>query len=235
MRLAPMCMCGCIGQYAIVPCLFRIACAACACPTMTLCMAFPAGCTLDALIDVEGFDDDDPDPSDQCAASSWSRFFFGVRTEVPSALSLPIRMFFSLRILRRMVEFQRFLIALSVRPGTSLAISAQRFPWIFCASMIRMSSSSDHGPFMMLGSSWLCQRSRICFPVRFGRNDATSTQLLSPCLSTSFRTASSSSGVQGALYSFFAFCLSAASIRPASERFIKFISRISLMCGPPLY
>lgn len=31
---------------------------------MTLCMAFPAGCTLDALIDVEGFDDDDPDPSD---------------------------------------------------------------------------------------------------------------------------------------------------------------------------
>jgi hypothetical protein len=46
--------------------------------------------------------------------------------------------------------------------------------------------------FMMLGSSWLCHRSLICFPVRFGRNEATSTQLLSPCFSTSLRTSLSS-------------------------------------------
>jgi hypothetical protein len=41
---------------------------------------------------------------------------------------------------RRMVEFHLFLIALSVRPGTSLAISAHLLPWIFCASRIAASS-----------------------------------------------------------------------------------------------
>mmetsp|Transcript_20147 Transcript_20147/g.39110 ORF Transcript_20147/g.39110 Transcript_20147/m.39110 type:complete len:230 (+) Transcript_20147:99-788(+) len=143
------------------------------------------------------------------AASEWdrpessrSRFFLLFLTGVPSGFSLPMAMFFSLRILRRMVEFHRFLMALSVRPGTSLAISAHLLPWIFCASMISRSSSLVHGPFIMFGSNWLCHRSRICLPVRLGKYDATSTQLLSPCFSTSLRTSSSSSGVHGALQLF---------------------------------
>ncbi len=49
-------------------------------------------------------------------------------TVVPSGFSFPIAMFFSLRSLRRMVEFHRFLIALSVLPGTILAISAHLLP-----------------------------------------------------------------------------------------------------------
>jgi len=44
----------------------------------------------------------------------------------------------------RQVEFQWFLTLLSVRPGSSFAISAQRFPSLLWASTRRSSSSSVH-------------------------------------------------------------------------------------------
>ena len=85
--------------------------------------------------------------------------------EEPSALSLPVAMFRSRRIRRRSVACQRFLIALSVRPGTIFAISAKRLPCKRWAKMMSWSSSGVQGPFLMLESRWLCQRSRICLAV----------------------------------------------------------------------
>mmetsp|Transcript_21975 Transcript_21975/g.44706 ORF Transcript_21975/g.44706 Transcript_21975/m.44706 type:complete len:436 (-) Transcript_21975:379-1686(-) len=102
---------------------------------------------------------------------------------------------------RRSVEFQRFLMALSVRPGRSLAISAQRCPNRPCASMSRASSSAVHLSFLTLGSSWLCHRSRICFPFRPGISAASDAHAIgfpgTLNLATSFVTSSSSSLVHG--------------------------------------
>lgn len=67
--------------------------------------------------------------------------------------------------LRRIVEFQWFLIALSVRPGRSLAISAHLLPSCLCASISMLSSSSDHASFLIEGLRWLCHRSRHCLPI----------------------------------------------------------------------
>mmetsp|Transcript_31164 Transcript_31164/g.72864 ORF Transcript_31164/g.72864 Transcript_31164/m.72864 type:complete len:350 (-) Transcript_31164:914-1963(-) len=99
----------------------------------------------------------------------------------------------------RSVEFQWFLMALSVRPGRSLAISAHLFWRVECASMSRRSSSDDHRSFLTLGSSWLCHRSRICLPVRPGRWTASADQDLRPCFLTSSMTISSSSLFHGHL------------------------------------
>lgn len=56
-------------------------------------------------------------------------------------------------ILRRIVEFQRFLMALSVRPWSSLEISTHLFPIVRWAWRRIRSSSSVHCSFLMLGSS----------------------------------------------------------------------------------
>mmetsp|Transcript_59439 Transcript_59439/g.140053 ORF Transcript_59439/g.140053 Transcript_59439/m.140053 type:complete len:344 (+) Transcript_59439:547-1578(+) len=89
---------------------------------------------------------------------------------------------------RRSVEFQRFLIALSVLPGRSFAISAQRFSNRPCASISSASSSADHLSFLTFGSSWLCHRSRICLPLRPGRWTASADHDLVPKRSTSWIT-----------------------------------------------
>ena len=78
----------------------------------------------------------------------------------------------SLRSSRRSALFHRFLIWLSVRPGRSFAISAQRLPKLRCAAMSSPSSSSDHSLLLIAGSRWLCQRSRHCLPLRVGRWEA---------------------------------------------------------------
>lgn len=52
---------------------------------------------------------------------------------------------------RLRVEFQRFLMALSVRPGRRLAISAHRLPSSTWAWMIALSSSSVHSDLLMSG------------------------------------------------------------------------------------
>ena len=53
-------------------------------------------------------------------------------------------------------EFQRFLTALSVRPGMSSAIFDHWFPNLACALSRASSSSSVQGSLRMFGSSWLC-------------------------------------------------------------------------------
>ena len=53
------------------------------------------------------------------------------------------------------VEFQRFLMELSVRPGSSLAMWAQRLPYWAWAWMIRASSLAVKGSFLRQGASWL--------------------------------------------------------------------------------
>mmetsp|Transcript_3246 Transcript_3246/g.8042 ORF Transcript_3246/g.8042 Transcript_3246/m.8042 type:complete len:214 (-) Transcript_3246:557-1198(-) len=64
------------------------------------------------------------------------------------------------------LELYRFLIALSVRPGSRFTISDQRVPSSATPSAIRRSSSSVHSPFFTAGHRWLNHRSRHCLPTR---------------------------------------------------------------------
>mmetsp|Transcript_26908 Transcript_26908/g.54814 ORF Transcript_26908/g.54814 Transcript_26908/m.54814 type:complete len:313 (-) Transcript_26908:428-1366(-) len=113
---------------------------------------------------------------------------------------------------RLRVEFQWFLMALSVRPGSSFAISAHRFCSRLWASMSKASSSGVQRSLRTLGSSWLCHRSRICFPVRPGRCMASDDQDLRPWILTSCMTVSSSSFVHG----HFITCLLPSCFDPSS-------------------
>ena len=56
----------------------------------------------------------------------------------------------------RIVEFQRFLIALSVRPGSILTILDHLVPICCTSSMISWSSSSVHSSLLTEGHKWLC-------------------------------------------------------------------------------
>ena len=67
----------------------------------------------------------------------------------PSSLSCCRRM-------RRIREFQWFLIALSVRPGSIWAILAHLVPICCTSSMISWSSSSVSSPLLTEGHTWLC-------------------------------------------------------------------------------
>ena len=99
---------------------------------------------------------------------------------------------------RRLLRFElkRFLMALSVRPSTYLAMSHQRLPCTKCSFTISMSSSMVHLRFVIFGSKWLCHLSRHCFPIRPGRLLATWVQFLAPCETTILVKISSSSLVQ---------------------------------------
>mmetsp|Transcript_15571 Transcript_15571/g.49461 ORF Transcript_15571/g.49461 Transcript_15571/m.49461 type:complete len:313 (+) Transcript_15571:205-1143(+) len=135
---------------------------------------------------------------------------------------MPLFCRFSLRSSRRSALFQWFLMALSVRPGSILAISAHRLPSCRCASSSTRSSSAVQWSFLMAGSSWLCQRSRHCLPVLPVRLAAMSDQHLVPCVSTSCRTVASSSSVHGrfrgsSFFSSFASAAAAASSAAASS------------------
>ena len=72
---------------------------------------------------------------------------------------------FRRRTLRRMKLYQWFFTWLSVRPGRRFAISLHLLPSALCASTMICSSSAVHGPLLIVGSRWLCQRSRHCLPV----------------------------------------------------------------------
>ena len=88
----------------------------------------------------------------------------------PSAPSAPAASASSFRLRwrssLRSIEFQRFLIALSVRPGKHLTITDHRVPYRLTASWIARSSSAVHFAFVTCGLRWLCHRSRHCLPVR---------------------------------------------------------------------
>mmetsp|Transcript_15522 Transcript_15522/g.44133 ORF Transcript_15522/g.44133 Transcript_15522/m.44133 type:complete len:232 (+) Transcript_15522:2927-3622(+) len=93
--------------------------------------------------------------------------------------------------------FQKFFIALSVRPGRNFAIAAHLFPSSWCFAMIRASSSAEKGSFRRLGSSWLNHRSRQLLPFRpVPKVLATSDQFWGPYVSTSWISLTSSSCVQ---------------------------------------
>ncbi len=76
--------------------------------------------------------------------------------DAPSSSSLTSSRF-RLTVRRLMVLFQWFLTALSVLPGSNLAISAHLLPIRAWASLMIFSSASDHGVFLMSGCKWLCQ------------------------------------------------------------------------------
>mmetsp|Transcript_558 Transcript_558/g.1147 ORF Transcript_558/g.1147 Transcript_558/m.1147 type:complete len:265 (-) Transcript_558:129-923(-) len=102
-----------------------------------------------------------------------------------------------MRTMRRVVEFHRFLMALSVRPGTSLTSIAHLVPCSATASMIARSSSALKPSFFTAGDRWLCQRSRHCLPLRCGRSAAMRLQSLGPpWRSMAAQSISSSSAVQ---------------------------------------
>mmetsp|Transcript_33954 Transcript_33954/g.43629 ORF Transcript_33954/g.43629 Transcript_33954/m.43629 type:complete len:338 (-) Transcript_33954:552-1565(-) len=99
-------------------------------------------------------------------------------------------------VFRRQDVFQRFFTAFSDLPGRSLAIFVQLFPQRCCASLKILSSSVVHLPFFRLGSRWLNQRSRHCFPMRPGTCSAILDHLVIPCFMQETMIASSSA-VQG--------------------------------------
>ncbi len=111
--------------------------------------------------------------------------------------SLPI-----IRSLRFIVEFQWFFIALSVLPGSHLAIRAHLLPtlhsnynYFLCASIIAISYSYVHRSFLMSGFRWLCHRSLHCLPILPGKFFAMKLQFFGPCSPTRRMTSSSSSRV----------------------------------------
>mmetsp|Transcript_11694 Transcript_11694/g.17968 ORF Transcript_11694/g.17968 Transcript_11694/m.17968 type:complete len:361 (-) Transcript_11694:33-1115(-) len=105
--------------------------------------------------------------------------------------------------LLRAEELKRFFTAFSVRPGSILAISLHRLPKNAWPSKTTLSSSAVQSPFLMLGSRWLCHRSRHCLPIRPGNRAAMEDHLTlpAPYLFTISKTTSSSSFVQGPLCS----------------------------------
>src|SRR5262249_5834695 len=90
---------------------------------------------------------------------------------------------------------------LSVRPGSSLAISAHLFPSRPWASTRIASSSPVQLALLIDGLRWLCQRSRHCLPMRPTRCDAISAHLFGPYSCTSCASRAASSGVHGPLTS----------------------------------
>lgn len=97
------------------------------------------------------------------------------------------------------LELNLFLIALSVLPGRSLAISHHLLPISRCILRMILSSSGDHFSFLMFGSRWLCHLSLHCLPILPGNAAAIVLQLRGPWVSTIYRRISSSSLVQGPL------------------------------------
>lgn len=73
-------------------------------------------------------------------------------------------------------------------PGSNLEMSAQRFPSMFWAWQMMVSSSRVHLSFFTAGFRWLCQRSRHCFPLRVCMCLAMRDQCLTPYFCTSSMT-----------------------------------------------
>ena len=87
--------------------------------------------------------------------------------------------------LHRSVAFQWFLTLFSALPGKARASSTHLLPHRACALTSAASSRCDHAVSFMSGLSWLCQRSRHCFPTRPGKRAASADQWPSPWMATS--------------------------------------------------
>ena len=82
---------------------------------------------------------------------------------------------------------------LNYQPGTSFFSSFQLVPYFSTAFNNISSSSSDHFPLLIFGSSVFCHRCMHWSPVRSPKKSATLTQLWAPNIATPFRSFSSSS------------------------------------------
>ena len=100
----------------------------------------------------------------------------------------------STRFLR--LAYHLFLTSLSLRPGSILAIFAQRLPNLARCATISFSSVSVHARLFRSGLRWLCHRSRHCLPTRPGKNLPMKLHLVRPCFLTRAVRAASSSFVQ---------------------------------------
>ncbi len=96
-----------------------------------------------------------------------------------------------------MLEFQWFLIALSVLPLITAVISAQWLPTALWKRYKTHSSSADHLVLLIFGFKWLCHLSRHCLPTLPGMKLDIHVHLDGPYLWTSFITFLSSSSVHG--------------------------------------
>lgn len=101
--------------------------------------------------------------------------------------------------LRLSVEFQWFLMALSVRPESRRAMVAHLLPNLAWARRMVSSSSGVKGRCSTCGESWLHHRRRHDLPDRPGMDLLMSDQLRAPWRPTSRCSASSSSGLHGPL------------------------------------
>lgn len=99
------------------------------------------------------------------------------------------------------MEFQWFLVWLSVRPGSFLDISAHLFPCTLCNKNSIHYYSYDHSSLFIDGSKWLNHRYRHCFPWRSGKYLAICVQFLGPILPTKSTISWSSSLSHGFLMS----------------------------------
>ncbi|KAJ0889064.1 hypothetical protein HanRHA438_Chr09g0408861 [Helianthus annuus] len=97
------------------------------------------------------------------------------------------------------VEFQWFLIALSVRPDNKRAMVAHLLPKRAWARRMVSSSSGVKARCSTCGDSWLHHRNRQDLPDLPGMFLLTSDQFLGPCCSTSCWSMWSSSGLHGPL------------------------------------
>lgn len=80
-------------------------------------------------------------------------FSGGTAASMRAFCSAALRALMMASLLRCRVEYQWFLIELSVLPGSSLAISVHRLPNLRWAIEIWRSSSSVQGSFRIAGSS----------------------------------------------------------------------------------
>ena len=106
--------------------------------------------------------------------------------------SYPSRCFFIL-------EFQLFLILLSVRSGNIFENWAHLLPLTLKCKNRSHRSWSVQGSLLISGRRWLCHLSRHYFPILPGKKEAIIGHFNAPCSSTNFFTFSSSSGDQGSL------------------------------------
>ena len=101
--------------------------------------------------------------------------------------------------MRRILEFHRFLMALSVRPGIIVATFDHLVPICCTSSMMSWSSASVHSSLLTEGHTWLCHRSLHCLPTLPGSSFAIWDQGRGPCPCTSCSRAWSSSVVHARL------------------------------------
>lgn len=97
------------------------------------------------------------------------------------------------------LEFQWFLMVLSVLPSKTLAISAHLLPFPRCIKYKIHSSSLLQQIFLIFGLRWLCHLSLHYFPILPGKCSAITVHFWGPFFSTRWSTILSSSSVHGPL------------------------------------